>query len=102
MHRRVDVRTAVLGRTEVVRRVVVALRRHAVGDLLELETFSCRPEDGLIAVIVREIDERAGRPAMVGGSRARRCDDGESDKKQSFHTADYCGSGKLSGSVRLS
>ena len=46
---------------EVVRRVVVALRRHAVGDFLQLERLGGRPENGVGAVVVRQIDERARR-----------------------------------------
>ena len=65
MHWRIDVRAAVLGREEVVRRVVVAGRRHAVGDLVVPERLRRRPEDGLRIVGVRQIDELARGKCMV-------------------------------------
>ena len=83
VNRRVDVRAAVLGGREVVRGVVVALRRDAVGDLVEPEALSRRPEDGLFAVVVREIDERAGRPARrIRWPRTSRCQDGHEDNRR--------------------
>src|SRR5919108_6463034 len=67
---RVEVRTAVLRGREVVRSIVIALRRYAVGNFVEPEPLRRGPVDGLLAVVVREIDERSAGPACARG-RAR-------------------------------
>ena len=59
VHRRVQVRAAVLGRREVVGRVVVALLGLAVGDLLELERRRGRPVDRPLVERMREVDQPA-------------------------------------------
>ena len=63
-------RAAMLGGEEIVGRVVVAARRHAVGHLLEPERLGRRPEDRRLVVGVREIDELAGgKRGVEGGLR---------------------------------
>src|SRR5206468_2210839 len=83
VHRRVDVRAAVLGAGKIVRGVVVALLGDAVGNVLQLETFGGWPEQRLVAVVVREVDERAGWPrrgrrsARTLGGDERKDNDGD-------------------------
>ena len=51
VHRRVEMRAAVLGGEEVVGGVVIAARRHAVGHFLEPKRVGGRPEDGFRIVV---------------------------------------------------
>src|SRR5262245_17362974 len=91
--RRVEVGPSMLRRREIVRRVVVTLLGHAGGDLLQLEGVGGRPEDGLLAVVVRQIDCAACRPRQViRRSRARRHREREYARQEGFHPAPrtYC------------
>src|SRR5688572_13892776 len=60
MHWCIQVRPAVLGGEETVRRVVEACRRHTVRVLSQPELFGRWPENALRVVCVRQIDELAG------------------------------------------
>ena len=85
VHRRIDVRAAVLRGEEVVGRVVIARRRHAIGDLVEAKSLGRRPEDGVGVVGVRQVDDLPARklevfsawsgaathPASVNGRQSR-------------------------------
>ena len=87
MDRRVEVGSAVLRGREIVRGVVVALLGDAIGDFFQLERFRGGPEDRLIAVVVREVDQRAVRPRRpVGRARASGRDDSEPDEQGTSHT----------------
>ena len=69
---------------------MLALRRDTVGYFVEPEALSGRPEDRLVAVIVREIDERAGRPVRtIGRPRARGRHPRQNDERSAHHVLAY-------------
>jgi len=72
MHGRVDMRSAMLGRPEIIGRVVEPRGRHAVVHDLELEALGRRPEDGVFAVRVRQINDDSRWKPGGGSSRGWR------------------------------
>ena len=65
MHRRVEMRAAVLGSAEIVGRIVVALVGRPVGHLFELELLRCRPEDRSVIERMGQVDDPHARQQLA-------------------------------------